>query len=94
MKLIVNQRTLGPYSEIVQPLMRQLNSWLHYNYIQQYNNMTGNLVYSSLYEVAARLEEGTAVVGGISAQVRSPVLAVTSDDVSQLFCSFLSSHIR
>ena len=55
---------------------------------------TANLVYSSLNEVAARLEEGAAVVGGVGAQVRSPVLALTSDDVSQLFCSFLSSHIR
>ena len=43
--------------------------------------------------MAARLDEGTAVVGGVSAHVRSPVLAVTSDDVSQLFCSFLRLHL-
>ena len=80
---------MGPYSEIVQSLPRYtILDMLLLNY------NTANLVYSSLNEVAARLEEGAAVVGGVGAQVRSPVLALTSDDVSQLLGSFLRSNIR
>ena len=43
--------------------------------------------------MTARLQEGTAVVGGIGAQVRSSVVTVTSDDISQLLGSLLRSQI-